>query len=449
LLRIAFVVHKLPPDSLGGVETYSWSLARALAASGHEVYVFYPVPGAPPGGARREEGGVHLWQVTLPRSRAGEGPATQYWHTFRDSAIEAAFEEFLREAQPEVVHFQHVQGVSARLISLAKGRPRLLTLQDYWFFCFNSQLLRPDQQMCGGPQFGWNCVDCATVRPDLRKFRPLRPLIALPLAYRNRYLRKVCGEIDLFLAPSEFLRQQYTRQGFPARRIATVEYGLDRTRLADVPGLALPPPAARPHFGFIGSIASHKGVHVLVEAFNRMPPDVALTLYGSEAGFPEYAARIRAMVRHPHVRFAGPIDHHHVGGALRQIDCLVMSSIWYENSPLVIREAFAAGVPVVASRLGALPEKVEEGVTGRLFTAGDADDLARVLLDLIVQPQQLALLAKNIRPGPDIYAHSELLVNIYRSLVRGVPAHAIVEEIREGSGVEAGDRSAGPLAGRT
>jgi glycosyltransferase involved in cell wall biosynthesis len=448
-MRIAFVVHKLPPNSLGGVETYSWSLARTLAASGHEVYVFYPVPGAPPGGARREEDGVHLWQVALPHSRAGEGPARQYWHTFRDSAIESAFEEFLREAQPEVVHFQHVQGVSARLISLVKGGPRLLTLHDYWFFCFNSQLLRPDQQTCGGPRWGWNCVDCATVRPDLRKYRTLRPLIALPLAYRNLYLQGVSGKIDLFVAPSEFLRRQYIRQSFPGSRIATIEHGLDRTRLADASGCLLPLPATRPHFGYIGSIASHKGVHVLVEAFNRLPADAALTLYGSESGFPEYADRVRGMVRHPHVRFAGPLDHRCIGTALRQLDYLVMPSIWYETYGLVIHEAFAAGVPVVASRLGALPEAVEDGLNGRLFSAGDPDDLARVLRELLDEPQQLARLAKNIRPGPDIHAHGQLLLSIYRSLVDGVPAGRIVEEIREAGGVVTGDRSAGPSGDRT
>jgi glycosyltransferase involved in cell wall biosynthesis len=446
-LRIAFVVHKLPPDSLGGVETYTLGLARALAASGHAVHVFYPRAGALPGGARREEDGVHLWEVALPGSRFGEGPAAQYWHTFRDSTIEAAFEEFLAEVQPEVVHFQHVQGVSARLMPLARGRPRLLTLQDYWFFCFNSQLLRPDQQMCAGPRRGWNCVDCATVRPDLRKYRALRPLIALPLAYRNRYLRQVSGQIDLFLAPSEFLRQQYIRQGFPAERMAAVEYGLDMERLADAPGLELPAPPGRPHFGFIGSIAWHKGVHVLVEAFNRLPAGAALTLYGSEASFSEYAAQVKAMVCHPHVRFAGALDHRTVGTALRQFDCLVMPSIWVENSPLVIREAFAAGVPVVASRLGALPEKVEDGVNGRLFTAGDPGDLARVLQELIDEPQQLARLAEATRPGPDMHAHSELLVSIYRSLAGGVPAGHIVEEIRQSSGAPAQDRSAGPRVG--
>jgi glycosyltransferase involved in cell wall biosynthesis len=433
-LRIAFVVHKLPPDSLGGVETYSWSLARALAASVHEVHLFYPRQGAPSGGARREEDGVHLHEVASPASRFSEGPVRQYWHTFRDSAIEAAFDRFLVEVQPEVVHFQHVQGVSARLISQARGRPRLLTLHDYWFLCFNSQLLQPDRQICGGPEFGWNCVDCATVRPDLLKYRRLRPLIALPLAYRNRYLRDMSRGIDLFLAPSEFLRRQVIRQGFPPRRIALIEPGLDPERLADVPGPALPSPPMRPHFGFIGSIAWHKGVHVLVEAFNRLPAEAALTLYGSEAGAPEYAAQVRAMVRHPHVRFAGPLDPRAIGTALRRFDCLVMPSIWYETYGLVIQEAFACGVPVVASRLGAPAERVVDGSTGRLFAAGDPDDLARVLRELIAEPQHLASYARNIRPGPDIRSHSDLLVSIYRALANGVPPERIVAAVQEGGG---------------
>jgi glycosyltransferase involved in cell wall biosynthesis len=436
-LHIAFVVHKLPPDSLGGVETYSWSLARELAASGHTVHVFYPRRGLPPGGARRREDGLHLREVALPGSRASEDPLRQYWHTYRDTAIEGAFEEFLAVARPEVVHFQHVQGVSARLIPLAAGRPRVLALHDYWFFCFNSQLLRPDRQICGGPKLGWNCVDCATVRPDLVKHRRLRPLIALPLAYRNLYLARVAGQIELFLAPSEFVRRQYARQGFPSERIAVTEYGLDMERLADLPGVTLPAPSSRPHFGFVGSIARHKGVHVLVEAFNRLPPEAALTVYGSESGSLEYASQVKAMVRHPHVRFAGPLDHRWVGMALRQLDCLVMPSIWYEAYGLVIQEAFAAGLPVVASRLGAPGDRVQDGVTGRLFTAGDPDDLARVLRELVEQPQQLALLAKNVRPGPDMHRHGNLLLSIYRALVDGTPGVEIAAAIDRGSALAA------------
>jgi glycosyltransferase involved in cell wall biosynthesis len=420
-MRIAFTVHKFPPESLGGVEIYAEGLARTLAGTGHDVHVFYPSFAAPSEGRLDGPDGVHLWRVPLPASRTSEGPVPQFWHTFRDLGIEAAFRRFLAAVRPEIVHFQHVQGFSARLISLAKGRPRVVTLHDYWFFCMNSQLIRPDQAMCGGPRLGWNCVDCATVRPDLRSFRRLRPALALLLAYRNGYLRRVVRSVDMFISPSEFLRGRYITQGFPAERILTLENGLDAARLCERTDFVSPKLEGRPHFGFIGALAWHKGVHVLIEAFNRMPADATLTIYGNEGAFPEYVARLKAEITHPNIRFAGVLDRGYVGTAMRQLDCLVVPSIWYENSPLVIQEAFAVGLPVVASRLGALPEKVHDGITGRLFTPGASAELADVLQTLIIHPEHLAEFRRNIRPGPDIQEHAALMLDIYRRLRQGLP----------------------------
>ncbi|OQA44532.1 MAG: Glycogen synthase [Chloroflexi bacterium ADurb.Bin325] len=416
-MRIAFTVHKFPPESLGGTEIYTWSAARALAAQGHEVSVFYPLAEVAAAERRVRRDGVQLWRAPLPAGRPRENPAAQYWHTFRDAAIEADFAAFLAEARPDVIHYQHVQGVSARLIALGQGRPRIVTLHDYWYFCANSQLIRPDRRVCDGPRFGWNCVDCATARADLAPLRIARPLLALPFAYRNVYLRRLAAQVDLFLAPSEFLRGQYIRQGFPADRIRVLENGIDRARLDAPPAAPLPEPPARPHFGFLGSLAWQKGVHVLIEAFNQLPPAVALTIYGSDRTFPEYAAELKALARHPHIRFAGALDYRSVGAALRQLDALVVPSVWYENSPLVIQEAYAAGAPVIASRLGALTEKVQEGVTGYLFEPGDSADLARVLKRLSAEPERLAVLRPNLRPGPDMVEHAAALAALYAELI--------------------------------
>jgi glycosyltransferase involved in cell wall biosynthesis len=418
-MRIGFVVHRFPPESVGGVETYTWSLARALGQAGHEVHVFYPVAGMAISASPPDRDGIHRWQAPLPESRAHEGAIRQFWHTFRDTAIEATFQEFLAKVEPDIVHFQHVQGVSARLIHLASGGPRIVTLHDYWFFCADSQLVRPNGAVCAGPRWGWNCVDCLTVRADLQWLRALRPLVALPLAYRNLYLRQVVESVPLFLAPSEFLHQQYARQGFPSERTITIELGLDADRLGETFGSDLPAPLGRPHFGFLGTLAPHKGVHVLVEAFNQLSNAAALTIYGSEALFPGYVAQLMAAATHPNIRFAGPLDYRHVGGALRQIDCLVVPSVWYENSPLVIQEAYGVGIPVIASRLGALAEKVRDGETGRLFTPGDCNDLARVMQELVDQPGELAALRANIRPGPTMRQHAQQMLRIYQDMLEG------------------------------
>nr|HRJ45320.1 glycosyltransferase [Caldilineaceae bacterium] len=238
--RIAFVVHKFPPESVGGTEIYTWGVARELAQAGHSVHIFYPTPDLLPGSECILREGVTLWRVPLPDKRSSEDPVRQYWHTFRDTAFEQNFRTFLAETRPDVVHFQHVQGVSARLIELAAGYPRIVTLHDYWYFCANSQLIRPDRTPCNGPSSGClNCVDCATERADLNWMRALRPLVALPFVYRNRYLRRVTEGVDLFIAPSSFLRDQYIRHGFPPEKITVLENGLDDRKLVQRPSQPL------------------------------------------------------------------------------------------------------------------------------------------------------------------------------------------------------------------
>lgn len=421
-MQILFTVHKYPPESLGGTEIYTRTLAQALVRLGHGVTVFYPTTAATTVEQMTDGDGVDLWQVPLPPSRRTEDPARQFWHTVRDGAIERAFVECLQTVQPDLVHFQHVQGVSARLIELAGTLPKVATLHDYWYFCANSQLIRPDRQPCAGPSFGnWNCVDCATARADLHPLRVARPLVALPFAWRNRYLRRMAGKIDRFIAPSEFLRRQYIDQGWPAAAIVTLENGMDRRRLLHVDGVELPAPPARPHFGFLGSLAWQKGVHLLVEAFNQLPPaaqaHAALTIYGSDQAFPAYGAELRALAAHEHIRFAGPIAYDQVGAALQQLDVLVVPSLWYENSPLVIQEAYVVGVPVIASDLGALPEKVADGVTGRLFPPGDCAALGRLLQEFIAQPTLAPQLSAAITPPPTVEEHAAQVVALYNELL--------------------------------
>lgn len=414
-LRICFVVHKLPPESLGGTEVYTRSLARALAAQGHYVQIFAPSVTVQQTEMVREADGVEVMRVPLPAERASENPAAQFWHTFRDRTLESRFAHFVQQARPDVVHFQHVQGVSARLIALAGPRPRFATLHDYWYFCGNSQLVRPDRSPCAGPSAGCrNCVDCATARADLTPLRALRPLVALPLAYRNQTLRAATSLIDHFFAPSAFLRDRYVEQGFDGARIQVIENGMDLERL-HAGGEAARPAGNGLRVGYLGALAWQKGPHVLVDAFNRLPADTTarLTLHGSGDAFPAYAATLRATVRHPAISLAAPVPYDDVGRVLRTFDVLVVPSLWYENSPLVIQEAYALGIPVVASNLGALAEKVADGRTGRLFPPGDAAALATLLQDLSVHPEQLAAWRDQITPPPAMPAHAAEIAAVY------------------------------------
>ncbi len=418
-MRIAFTVHKLPPESLGGTEIYTRTLARVLAEAGHDVAIFAPAQSVARATTLRDEDGVVRWLTPLPANRSSENPAAQYWHTFRDRAIEADFDRFLADVRPDVVHFQHVQGVSARLIAQAAGRPRVATLHDYWYFCANSQLIRPDGAVCAGPSAGCrNCVDCATARADLNILRTLRPITALPLAYRNRVLTDAASQLDRMIAPSAFLRQQYILQGFAPERIVVMENGLDTDRLRNLPTSAKSPMGNRPlRFGFLGTLAWQKGVHLLVEAFNTLDPAQAtLDIYGSGSAFPDYAAAMQSAIRNPAVAIHPPVAFDDVGAVLHSFDVLIVPSVWYENSPLVIQEAYAAGVPVLASRLGALEEKVIPGASGWHFAPNDAADLARVLQELVAAPARVQAIAATLPAPPTMRDQAQELVALYASL---------------------------------
>jgi GT2 family glycosyltransferase len=126
---------------------------------------------------------------------------------------------------------------------------------------------------------------------------------------------------------------------------------------------------------------------------------ITIDLWGDPAdyhGDTRYRDQLATWLDRPGVRAHGRISHDHVAAALAEIDVLVLPSIWPENSPLVIREAFLAGVPAVAARIGGIPEAVTDGVNGLLFDPGSAADLGRALSRLLNEPDLLPRLQRGI-----------------------------------------------------
>ncbi len=407
-MRIALVVHKFPPSSIGGTEIYTLNVARELARRGHTVFVFYRHDQATsPAMVWEKQEGFSTCRVSRPKPMSA---LAQFLDTFYNPDVERAFDRFLDETRPDLVHFQHVMLLSYRLISRVKqrGRPALLTLHDYWFICSNSQLIWPDAQVCRGKAWGLNCARCALARIQAGRIALLRPLAAPALQVRDALVRQAGLRADRLIAPSHFLIQQYIQAGFPAGRFIYLENGIDVERIRRYP--RQPSTDGRLRFTYLGSLAWQKGVHILVKAFRDIPPDQAmLRIYGSPAVFPEYAAHLRQLANPANTFFEGEVPNEQVGRVLAETDVVVVvPSLWYENSPVVIQEAFAAGVPVIASNLGALPEKV--GAAGWLFPAGDAGKLQALLEQFITS--KIALHAHKVEPEY-IIAAVQRLTEIY------------------------------------
>jgi glycosyltransferase involved in cell wall biosynthesis len=172
--------------------------------------------------------------------------------------------------------------------------------------------------------------------------------------------------------------------------------------------------------GFIGTLYEHKGVHLLVKAVRQLPADVPLEvrIYGSTEDYPDYCATLRELADgDPRIEFRGTFPNGRIGEILSALDVLVVPSIWYENTPLVIYSAQACGCPVIASNLGGLSEAVEDDVNGLLFEAGDVGQLARAIGRLARDKTLLRRLAQAAKPPKPIAVYAGELENLYGEIL--------------------------------
>ena len=412
-MRVLNIVHQYPPEFVGGTELYTQTVARSLTARGNAVSVFCP-SGQAGDPARAvvssDEEGVRVHRVPLgPRSANAK-----FLDIFTQHTLSAALAAVLQQEHPDLVHIQHLMGLPARLIDKVAlaGIPFIVTLHDYWYGCANAQLLtNTRQEICAGPHWWINCGQCAVARAGHPDWRVLAPAIAPLLGYRHWLLRRVLTRATWLIAPTEFVGETYRQLGAPADRIQVIPHGIEVP--SDLPA-AQPRSPGVLRVAYIGGLAWQKGVHVLIEAVNGLPAEeIQLSIYGNTAAFPDYAAALKRLVSHPHIDFAGHLPRSRLWITLRSVDVVVVPSLWYEASPLIIQEAFAAGVPVITSNLGALRELVHDHLDGLLVTAGDPIAWRAALHRCATEPGLLPRLRQGIRPVRSMDEHLADLEALY------------------------------------
>lgn len=415
-LRILHLVHQYSPHFVGGTELYTQTIATQQQERGHTTAVFAPTP-APPTNQPYHltlENRVHIYRIPLgQRSRTAV-----FRHTFHQPQLTHALTAVLNHFQPQLIHIQHLMGLPLTLPRHFAHLPYHLTLHDYWYLCANGQLITNDtHQTCPGPQPNFhNCGRCALARASNPQLNPLAPLIAPLFRYRNRRLFDVLQRAQTVIAPTYFVQQTYLAQGAPSHNLRLLRHGIDipHEHLAQLRQTHPYQPHTPLRLGFVGSIAPQKGVHLLIEAINQLSHDaVQLTIFGGLDQFPDYVASLKQTATHPHIAFAGRVSRSQLWHELTQLDLLIMPTLWYEASPLTIDEAFAAGLPIIAAQIGAMSEKIRDGIDGRLFPPHNAAALRDLLRELIYQPQQLIAFHQAINPVRTTQQHLDELDQIY------------------------------------
>ena len=448
-MRVALVVHGFPPHERTGVENYTASLAAALVRRGAQVVVFAPRRvELPEHATRREErDGVAIEWITLRRDASGpEEMLERPWVT-------RAFGRFLEHERPDVVHFQHVYKLGVGLLEEARRRgvPVLYTAHDYYPVCHRYTLLRPDLSHCDVRGDAMTCALCDVALGYLngleglgdyqmgvlaeqvgaQRFHALGALLAddpgpagldrgdVDAAFDRRLAldarrARAFHAVDRVIAPTSFLAEELVRGGLERERIEVLAYGIEQGDLQGLPPVR-PDPSAPVRFAFLGGLSKHKGVHVLLDAFRRLRSPARLSVWGYSSDAP-YVERLRAAALASGVHWGGGYERAELPALLAATDVVVVPSIWVENQPLVIREAFAARRPVIASRSGALEESVRHEVDGLLFDSGDAASLAAALERCAGEPGLVERLARGIAPVKSIDEQASELLERYGEL---------------------------------
>jgi glycosyltransferase involved in cell wall biosynthesis len=418
-MRVAIYVHCYFPEHYFGTEAYARLLARELREAGHEPVIVAATFAGEPAQARfverYEVDGIPVYRIdknACPPGDLGE--------TYLQPAMRERHTALLAEIAPDVVHVCHLINHTASLLEATDrlGIPTFATFTDFFGLCFNSKLQAADGTPCAGPNRARsNCIACLlkdlpTSENRLHRLarapalRPAaaRALAAMPalagkdaavirsLKARPAVLSRAYRSFRAAIAPTRYLLDAYRRNGCQVP-LTLSHFGVDIDR---APKPARHGPGIR--LGYIGQLAPHKGVHVLLDALHALGADAfSLSIYGSPAQDPAYVDDLRARAAGLPVRFEGTFAADEIATVLAGIDLLVIPSVWSENSPLVLLQALATHTPVLVSDVPGLTELVREGESGFSFPAGEAGGLARVLRRFIADPELAARMSRRTR----------------------------------------------------
>jgi glycosyltransferase involved in cell wall biosynthesis len=445
-VRILLATHFFPPSQAGGTESYTLGLAKALRKHGHEPYVICAgsldaAHGWPPRIEDDAYDGIPVRRLSWNWHRAPDPIANFYENPWADDVLQA----YIGELSPDVVHVTSCYSLGAGIIPSSRqaGARTVLTLTDFWFLCIKHTLLRGDGSLCDGPKSSLECQKClasgsgtlgplmrlappdlvassllaATRWPALTRLRGLRGYVG-DAESRLVSLKQAISHADTVLAPSHFLKSMFVRNGYPTSSMQVSPYGLDlswgpRSERRAADGLI--------SIGYLGQIEPLKGVDVAVRAVLSLDPSVPVRLrvYGSLDKNVQYSRSLQQAARNDQrVEFLGPYQREHLADILADLDVVIVPSLWYENTPLVISEAFAAGRPAIATNLGGMSEAVQHNVNGLLFERGDVAGAAAAMRRLVDEPDLLTRLRGGIRPVRTIDDEIGNLLDIYsRALV--------------------------------
>lgn len=410
-LRILFVVHKPPAHAIAGTEIYTYSLARKFWERGHEVRVLYPhFDNSQPQGSVEEytHDSLNVTQFNLHKI-----PDMTY--RFRNDEAASDFKRYLERLDTDIVHFHNLFGLSAAALQTCSslGLPTVMTMHDAWLLCEQVHFLRADGSFCvKGPETVEKCVQCFMERQPANAPSQNADRLHEMFAMRRQYLQNALGWIDTMIVPTQFFKDLMHKNEYMHPNISVIPFGLH----------SFTPHPWQPkkgllRFAYLGNINYTKGLDILIQAMNLLDEkNIQLDIYGGIQD-PVYFENTMNQKHKDHIiLYRGPYIIDNLPAILAMTDVAIIPSR-SESYSFTVRECLHAKVPVIASNVGGIPEVIEEGVNGFLFSPEDYETLAHRMQFFTQNPEQAVLFRKNIRPVRSIAEDAGQIEGIYRNII--------------------------------
>lgn len=434
-MRIAHLPFVYYPDPIGGTEVYVHALAKHQQAAGHTVSIV--VPSSERGTYAQDGLRVHRFRV----EQGVEDIAEMY---VADTSVDAdGFDRIMAAEAPDILHVHgYTRAVSERVVQAVKARGIriVFTYHTPTATCMRGTLLRWGHTVCDGRLIATRCAACTLHAHGIP--RPAAEIIArvpsragrvagrsgrLATGLRMRELaamrhdrtRSFLANVDRVIAPAQWVVDLLHRLGVQPEKIVMNRQGTSDGATGPSRGTAARDAASPVRLVFFGRIDPTKGLHVVLDALAQVRGlDVELHAYGINQGDDDYARTIReAAALDGRVHFHDAVPHDEVIETLGGYDAAIVPSQWLETGPLTVLEAFAAGVPVIGSRLGGIAERVRDEIDGLLVEPRDTRAWAMALQRVVNDASVLPRLRAGVQPPRTTEQVAREMEVVYRDVL--------------------------------
>jgi glycosyltransferase involved in cell wall biosynthesis len=410
-MKIIYVVHEFFPHFHAGTQRYVLNIAQQMQRMGHAVTVLTYSTAEPIEAFTPDPSGILIYEycynaIPVISIRYREMPNDMEFLLNYDNIgnMLDAITNVLRKRKFDIMHIAHPMrlGQSYR-VAKSLGIPVILTLTDFWLLCPKGRFYKPDYSLCNSPDEGKKCIkECRVKDTILRQYKEAKGMF---------------DSVNVLISPSKFLINIFKDTGWDAGKIYNIPHGVDYkyTKQSKMKNKI----SRNIFFGYTGAISKFKGIDLLIRSFSEVPAiNISLKIYGDIVYDPFFRKELIKIVhKDERIHLMGAYSHEELPHIMSELDIVVVPSTTLDCYPLVVLEALAYEVPVIASDIvGSALDLIRNGANGMIFSVEKKSDLKELIKKISENPNLVKSMKSNIVPPAPIEEEAFCLENIYRAV---------------------------------